>query len=55
MKALLAVVSAFLETRTSRSNLLALVKLLAVLFSLIAVFSIAFHYLLAREGQNHTR
>ncbi|MFZ9682226.1 MAG: potassium channel family protein [Cephaloticoccus sp.] len=54
MKALLAVVSSFLESRTSRSNLLALCKLLAVLFLLIALFSTGFHYLMAREGQDHT-
>lgn len=54
MKALLAVVSSFLESRTSRSNLLALFKLLAVLSLLIALFSTGFHYLMAREGQDHT-
>lgn len=54
MKSLLAVVASFLETRTSRSNLLALIKLLAVLFGLITIYSIAFHYLMAHEGQNHT-
>lgn len=54
MKSLLAVVASFLETRTSRSNLLALVKLLAVLFGLIAIYSIGFHYLMAHEGQAHT-
>jgi len=54
MKSLLAVVSTFLETRTSRTNLLALVKLLAVLFALVTVYSIGFHYLMAHEGQEHT-
>ncbi len=54
MKSLLAVMATFLETRTSRANLLTLIKLLAVLLSLIATYSIAFHYLMAREGQQHT-
>jgi len=54
MKSLLAVVASFLETRTSRTNLLALVKLLAVLFALITIYSIGFHYLMAQEGQSHS-
>jgi len=54
MKAFPAVVSSFLETRTSRTNLLALVKLLAVLFALVTFYSIGFHYLMAHEGQEHT-
>ena len=54
MKSLLAVVAAFLESRTSRSNLIALIRLLAVLFALIAAYSIAFRYLMAHEGQQHT-
>lgn len=43
-----------METRTSRSNLLALVRLLGVLLGLIVVYSVAFHWLMAREGQQHT-
>ncbi|MBE35672.1 MAG: potassium transporter TrkA [Opitutaceae bacterium] len=54
MKAFPAVVASFLETRTSRTNLLALVKLLAVLFALVTIYSIGFHYLMALEGQEHT-
>ncbi len=54
MKAFPAVVASFLETRTSRTNLLALVKLLAVLFALVTIYSISFHYLMAHEGQEHT-
>lgn len=46
--------AAFLESRTSRSNLVALIKLLAVLFALITVYSIGFHYLMAYEGHEHT-
>lgn len=54
MQSLLAVVAAFLESRTSRSNLIALIRLLMVLFALIAAYSIGFHYLMALEGQEHT-
>jgi len=54
MKAFPAAVASFLETRTSRTNLLALVKLLAVLFALVTIYSIGFHYLMALEGQEHT-
>jgi Trk K+ transport system NAD-binding subunit len=54
MKSLLAVIAAFLESRTSRSNLIALIRLLAVLFALIAAYSIGFHYLMAYEGQRHS-
>jgi Trk K+ transport system NAD-binding subunit len=54
MKSLLAVVAAFLESRTSRSNLIALIRLLAVLFALIAAYSVAFRYLMAHEGQQHS-
>ena len=54
MKSLLAVVAAFLESRTSRSNLIALIKLLLVLFALITAYSIGFHYLMAHEGQQHS-
>ena len=54
MKALTAVVTSFLESRTSRSNLLALLKLLGVLVLLIAIFSTSFHYLMAYERQDHS-
>jgi voltage-gated potassium channel len=54
MKSLLAVISAFLESRTSRANLVALGRLLAVLVALIAGYSIGFQYLMAHEGQRHS-
>jgi len=54
MKSLLSVLAAFLESRTSRSNLIALVRLLAVLLALITAFSVTFHYLMALEGQRHS-
>ena len=54
MKSRLAVVATFLESRTSRSNLIALIRLLVVLFVLIAAYSIVFQYLMALEGQQHS-
>ena len=54
MKSLLAVVAAFLESRTSRSNLIALIRLLVVLLALITAYSAGFHYLMALEGQQHS-
>jgi len=54
MKSLVTIVTAFLQSRTSRSNLLALVRLLTLLFALIALYSTAFHYLMAHEGQQHS-
>ena len=54
MKSILSIIASFLETRTSRSNLLALLKLIGVLLSLIAVYSVGFHYLMAYEGKDHT-
>lgn len=54
MKSLAAVVTAFLENRSSRSNLKTLVRLLLVLFTLIATYSVLFHVLMEREGQQHS-
>ena len=52
MKALVPVVTSFLESRTSRQNLLALFKLLGVLVGLVTIYSILFHVLMEREGQH---
>lgn len=54
MKSLLAVINPMLENRTSRTNLRALVNLLLVLTALVIVYSIAFHLLMLREGQDHS-
>lgn len=54
MKSLAAVVTAFLENRSSRTNLKTLLRLLFVLFSLIATYSVLFHVLMEREGQHHS-
>lgn len=55
MKALIPVLTAFLENRTSRQNLLALLRLLLILVAIVAVFSEVFHVLMAREGQYYSR
>lgn len=54
MKSLSAIFAAFLENRMSRVNLLALAKLFLALFLLIAIYSVIFHFLMAREGQDHS-
>jgi voltage-gated potassium channel len=54
MKSLVAVVTAFLEIRSSRKNLRALARLLFVLFLLVAIYSILFHLIMEREGETHS-
>jgi voltage-gated potassium channel len=54
MKGLISVVAAILQDRTSRTNLKALVRLLSVLIGLITLFSVLFHLLMEREGQQHS-
>ena len=54
MKSIIAVLSAFLENRSSRTNFKTLLRLLVVLFSMIACFSILFHMLMEREDQHHS-
>lgn len=54
MKSIAAIITAFLENRGSRSNLRTLVRLLCILFAMIALYSIIFHLLMAREGHDHS-
>ncbi|MFT4176763.1 MAG: NAD-binding protein [Luteolibacter sp.] len=54
MKSFVAVISAFLGHRRSRSNLKTLGRLLAVLFLMIAAYSAGFHLLMEREGREHS-
>ncbi|MDX1583169.1 MAG: NAD-binding protein [Thermoanaerobaculia bacterium] len=54
MKSMVTVLTSVLESRTSRKNLRSLGKLLLVLFLLIVLYSILFHYFMLREGQDHT-
>ncbi len=52
MKALVAVVTAFMDNRSSRSNFKTLVRLLLVLLFLIVAYSVMFHFIMAGEGRN---
>ncbi|MGP1683605.1 MAG: ion channel, partial [Giesbergeria sp.] len=54
MKAIGSILSTFLESRTSRSNLLTLGKLLLLLGALVTIFSVLFHALMVLEGQQHS-
>jgi Trk K+ transport system NAD-binding subunit len=54
MKALTTVLTAFLDNRTSRRNLMALFRLLGVLLAIVTAYSIAFHILMEMEGQKHS-
>ncbi|MFU8892721.1 MAG: potassium channel family protein [Luteolibacter sp.] len=54
MKALVSVIAAFMHERSSRSNLATLMRLLAILLALIVAYSVAFHWLMEREGQQHS-
>lgn len=54
MKAIASIITTFLENRTSRQNLLVLVRLVIVLVVLVTIFSVLFHVLMEREGQHHS-
>lgn len=54
MKSLSALFAAFLDNRMSRVNLMALAKLFLALLMLITLYSVIFHFLMAREGQDHS-
>ena len=54
MKFLPTLISFFFQTRSRRRNLKALVRYFLALTTLVAVYSVVFHVLMAREGQQHT-
>jgi len=54
MKGLISVVTAVLQDGTSRGNLKSLFRLLLVLFGLVVLFSVLFHLIMLREGQEHS-
>lgn len=54
MKGLIAVITTILQDRASRANLHALLRLLIVLLGLVTAFSVFFHLLMMREGQQHS-
>ena len=54
MKALIAVLSTVMESRTSRANLRSLAHLLLILVTLIGFYSVVFHLIMEYEGQRHS-
>lgn len=54
MKSLMSVVSALMHTRTTRTNLMVLIRLVGLLAVLITAYSVLFHVLMEREGQDHS-
>lgn len=54
MKALVAILSTVLESRASRKNLRSLGRLLLVLFTLVVIYSVLFHFVMELEGQRHS-
>jgi voltage-gated potassium channel len=54
MKAVAAQVTTLLQTTTSRRNLKALAGYLVFLAGVITLYSVVFHFLMAREGQEHS-
>lgn len=54
MKLLTSNVLAILQQKDMRRNIQALLKQLLVLVCFIAIYSVLFHYIMLREGQEHT-
>lgn len=54
MKFLSSILSTLAQGRVSETNIRVLLKYLAVLFGLIAAYSVIFHYLMLAEGQEHS-
>jgi Trk K+ transport system NAD-binding subunit len=54
MKSIIAQLTQFLQKGTSRRNLKVLLRLLAVLAVLVAIYSVIFHFLMLREGREYS-
>ncbi|MES2659705.1 MAG: NAD-binding protein [Verrucomicrobiota bacterium] len=54
MKSLVAVISAFMGNRSSRSNFKTLLRLVTMLIVLVVIYSEAFHLLMEREGRDYS-
>ncbi len=54
MKTLLSLLMSHFKTRAHRRNLRALVRFLCVLAAMVLVYSLGFHFLMAREGHDHS-
>jgi voltage-gated potassium channel len=54
VKSFIAIITALQRSRTSRQNIALLLRLLLVLFGLVAIYSLIFHLLMDLEGQKHS-
>lgn len=54
MKALVSVISAFMHERSSRSNLITLLRLIAMLCGIVLLYTFLFHALQLREGRSYS-
>lgn len=54
MKSFIAVITAFMGNRSSRSNFKTLLRLISVLLFLVLVYSVIFHMLMELEGQHYS-
>jgi voltage-gated potassium channel len=54
MKTLSALIATYLTSRRKRGNLNVLATLIGLLVAMIVVYSVAFHWLMALEGQQHS-
>lgn len=54
MKSLLSVLAAFQQSRTSRQNLVLLLRFILLLLAMMTFYSVLFHVLMEREGQEHS-
>ncbi|MFC7338258.1 potassium channel family protein [Haloferula chungangensis] len=54
MKSLPTIFAIFRDDRMDRINLRALTRLLLILLTLVIIYSVLFHILMLREGQDHT-
>ena len=54
LKTLVSLITAYLSQRRARGNLRVLLRLMGILALLIAAYTVAFHFLMTREGQDHS-
>ncbi len=54
MKSLSTLFFLYVRNRTSRRNLMLLVRFFTVLLAMVAAYSVVFHFLMAREGQEYS-
>ena len=54
MKTLSTLIATYLRSGRMRGNIRALVRLLGLLVLMIAIYSVLFHVIMAREGQSHS-